>query len=296
MSGDAVARGTPMRAFAATLATRELPRFTSADLLLTVNRLIESTGVAAALVPEMTVEDISVDPTRIWNRGRIPPKVGLRLNGVTVEIKGEDRAGFTQADIARLDVRSWRNARENIARSRAHVSVTELFANAGIGIDENFDRAAAVTVVTMAVARLVEAVGVVWQPSRCAVAAADLPQLFAGLEQGKAPAYLWVGADQEPAPRGAPPVRTVGLAPLIGVEIEVAARNLAPESGFAVAVELAEAILRAGEMPEHGEELDFGGDAVFTVQRRPSGGRTITLLPSASSDRPAHRRPAAGAA
>ena len=125
MTGDTASGSTPMRAFAATLATRELPRFTSADLLQTVNRLIESTGVVATLLPEMTVEDVSVDPTRIWNRGRIPPKVGLRLNGVTVEIKAEDRSGFTQADIARLDVRSWRQARENIARSRAHVSVTD---------------------------------------------------------------------------------------------------------------------------------------------------------------------------
>lgn len=285
-----------MRAFAATLATRELPRFTSADLLQTVNRLIESTGVVATLLPEITVEDISVDPTRIWNRGRIPPKIGLRLNGVTVEIRAEDRSGFTQADISRLDVRSWRHARESIARCRAHVIVTELFANAGIGIDENFDRATAVTVVMMAVARLVESVGVVWLPSRCAVPAADLPQMLAGLEQGKAPAYLWVGADQEPAPRGAPPVRTVGLTPLIGVEIEVAAHHVAPHAGFALAVELAEAILRAGELPEPGEVLDFGKDAIFVVQRRAGGTRTITLLPSSAADQPLRRRPAAGAA
>jgi len=280
MTAEGASQGGPMLAFAATLATRELPRFTSNDLVVTVNRMLEPTGVTATLLPDLTSEDISSDPTRIWNRGKSPPKIGLRLNGVTIEIKGEDRAGFTAGDVARIDARSWRNGRELLGRSRAHVTVTELFARAGSGIDENFDRAAAITVVTVAVARLVDAIGVVWQPSRCAVASPDLAEMLSALEKGKAPAYLWIGSDQEPAPRGAPATRTVGLTSLIGVEIEVGGQGVSAETGFGMAVELAGAILRAGELPEPGEVLDFGRDAIFAVQRRSGGSRAITLLPS----------------
>ena len=61
------------------------------------------------------------------------------------------------------------------------------------------------------------------------------------------------------------------LADFLAPSVEVRGRG---------AVELAGAILRAGELPEPGEVLDFGRDAIFAVQRRSGGSRAITLLPS----------------
>ncbi len=277
MALDRSARSDPKLAFAATLPSQALPRFSGVELLVAVNEILKDTGVAATLEPELTTVDESPDDARVWNRPKAPPRIGLTVNGVTMLIEGRDRPAFSPSDLARLDIRSWLEGRARISRARTHVEITEVQASGGSDLDHNYDRAAAVTVVAAAVAGLPNAVAIVWHASRRAVPAEQLAPLVAALAKGQAPVPLWLGCVGRPG--GAKGVATRGLYPLLGAEIEVAAPGLPGNLAFEVALDLAAEIFRTGKPPADGARLGYDRTTDFGVRYRTDGpARTVPAV------------------
>jgi hypothetical protein len=266
MSLDQSARSDSKLTFAATLPLKALPRFSCTELLAAVCKRLEGTGVTAMLDPELTTFEEQADEARIWHRSKALPRAGLVVNGVAMLVVGHNRAGLSAADLARLDIRSWPEARARITRARAHVEITEVRAVASSDLDHNYDRAAAVTIVAAAVARLADAVGVVWRPSGCAVPVEQLDPLVAALTMGQAPVPLWLGRDERSA--GA---MTRGFYPLLGAEIAIASPELPADTAFEVALDLVAEILRSGEPPAHGAWLGYDENTEFSVRHRAGG-------------------------
>ena len=263
---QATQQSDPRLAFAATLPLTALPRFSGVELLAAVCVMLEGTGVVATLEPELTKFDERPEAARVWNRPKTPPRAGLTVNGVTIMVEGHDRSGFSPAELARLDFRSWQNGRGRVGRARAHVEISEIHTSGGSDLDHNYDRAAAVTIVAAAVARLADATAVIWHNSLCAVPAAQLVSLVAALAQGQAPVPLWFGCPGRPA--GASGASTRGLYPLLGAEIEIASPDLPADSAFELALDLVAEILRAGEAPAHGAWLDYDKNTEFHVRHQ----------------------------
>ncbi len=269
MALDQSAQTDPKLAFGATLPLKALPRFSGVELLAAVNEILKRTGVTATLEPELTTFEQSPGDTRVWNRPKAPPRIGLTVNGVTMLVEGHDRPGVEPSDLARLDIRSWPEGRARISRARTHVEITEVDTRSGSDLDHNYDRAAAVTVVAAAVAGLAEAAAVIWNASRRAVPVEQLAAMVAALAQGQAPMLLWLGCVARPA--GARGVATLGLFPLLGAEIEVASQDMSVDTAFGVALELAEEVLRSGEPPENGALLGYDRTTEFGVRYRANG-------------------------
>lgn len=270
MEFDQPAHPGPQLTFAAALPLMGRPRFLGMDLLITVCRILEGTGVVAVMDVDLTTPDESREDGRVWNRPKMPPRVGLIVNGVTVLVEGHDRPAFSATDVARLDFRSWPGGASRVSRTRGYVGITEVNAAGGSSLDHNYDRAAALTVVAAAVTKLVEATAVIWHTSGCALTGEQLTSLVAELAQGKAPVALWLGfPERADGDRGA---ETRGLYPLLGAEIEVVSPNLPRDTAAKVALDLATEILRAGEPPAHGAVIDYGKSTEFRVLHRPSAG------------------------
>jgi hypothetical protein len=266
MSLDQSEQSVPKLTFAATLPLKALPRFSCVELLAAVCQRLEGTGVTAILDPELTTFEEPSDEARVWNRSKALPRAGLVVNGVAMLVVGHDRAGFSAADLAQLDIRTWPEARARIMRARAHVEIAEVRAATGSDLDHNYDRAAAVTIVAAAVAGLADALAVVWRPSGCAVPAEQLAPLVSALKQGQAPVSLWLGHVERPA--GA---MTRGFYPLLGAEIEIASPELPGDAAFIVALDLVAEIFRSGEPPAHGAWLSYDANTEFSVRHRAGG-------------------------
>jgi hypothetical protein len=269
MALDQSVRSGSTPAFGATLPLTALPRFSGLELLAAVNDLLKGAGVTATLEPELTTFDQKPEDARVWNRPKAPPRIGLTVNGVTILVEGHDRPAFRPSELARLDIRSWPEGRARVSRTRTHVEITEVDAKSGSDLDHNYDRAAAVTVVAAAVARLAEAAAVVWHASRRAVAGKQLAPLVAALAAGQAPVPLWMGCVGRPA--GARGVATRGLYALLGAEIEIASRDMPVDTAFEVALELAAEIFRTGEPPAEGARLGYDRITEFGVRYRRHG-------------------------
>lgn len=266
---QATQQSDPRQTFGATLPLTVLPRFSGAELLVTICAMLEGTGVVATLDPGISTPDENSEAVRVWNRPKTPSRAGLTVNGVTIMVEGHDRSGFSPAELARLDFRSWPNGRARVGRARAHVEIKEIHTSGVSDLDHNYDRAAAVTIVAAAVARLADAAAVVWHTSLCAVPAAQSGSLVAALAMGQAPVPLWFGCPGRPV--GASGAATRGLYPLLGAEIEVASPDLPTETAFKLALELVAEILRAGEAPAPGTWLDYDKHAEFRVRHQAPG-------------------------
>ncbi|MFQ5566540.1 MAG: hypothetical protein ACE5EU_09275, partial [Paracoccaceae bacterium] len=165
-----------------------------------------------------------------------------------------------------LRVRRIEIVERRIARARTHVEVAEIPGGGGGDLDDNYDRAAAVTVLAAAVARLTEAAAVIWHTSHRAVSAGELARLTAALAQGQAPVSLWLGRAGRPARAGGAATR--GLLPLFGAEIEVEARDLPTDAAFEIACDMAQEVLRSGAPPEDGARLGYDRTTEFGVRYR----------------------------
>jgi hypothetical protein len=272
MAFDETPRTDRRPAHGATLPMKQLPRFTAGDLLFTVRQILAGSQAQVDLDLALTTIEEAPAFARFWNRPKSPPTVGLSVNGITIAVTGHDRPAFSSEDMARLDVGQWLGGRSEIARGRAHVEVSEVCAALSADMDQNHDRAVAVTVVAAAVSRLVETIGLVWHASHCCVPADRLPGLIAGLEQGRAPVSLWLGAALVPAHAGRPAsLTTRGLYPLLGAEIEVSECRLPHAVVLDIALALAERIIGVGAPPEHGARLSFGAGRNFLVRHMPRG-------------------------
>jgi hypothetical protein len=150
------------------------------------------------------------------------------------------------------------------------VVIAEVQAKDGSNPDDNYDRAAAVTVLAAAVMVLAEAAAIFWHSSHRAVPAGQLAPLLAAMVQGQAPVPLWLGCMG--SSMGSSGVATRGLYPFLGVEIEVASQDLPLDTAFEVAQELAVEIFRTGELPAHGVRIGYDRDTEFSVRHR-AGGR-----------------------
>ena len=263
MEFDQSVRSEPQLTFAATLPLKALPRFLGMDLLVMVCRILEGTGVVALMDSELTTPDEISEDNRVWNRPKVPPRVGLIVNGVTILVEGRDRPAFNSSQVMQLDYRSWPDGGARISRTRGHIELIEVKATGGSSLDHNYDRAAAITVVAAAVAKLAEVTAIVWHTSRCALPAERLSAFVAELAEGQAPVPLWLGCQEQS--EGA---LTHGLYPLLGAEIEVISTDLPGEIATMVAFELATEILRSGEPPAHGTMIDYDKNTDFRVAHR----------------------------
>lgn len=238
-------------AFAAILPLRGLPRFTPRELIAALNRIFGQEGAGVELVPELTQVEQSPGGARVWHRPKVPPRIGVRVAGITVVVEGQDRPAFGPRDAQALDFRSWPTSAREIGRARAHVRVAEAEPALAADLDLNHDRAAALTAVAAAAAEVVEAAGIVWESSGVAVPADELAAGVRDLIAGYAPLALWIGARH--TPRGS--VATRGLYPLLGAEIEVRAPGLAPDAARRVALDVAADIVDGGRPPAEGAEI-----------------------------------------
>lgn len=270
MELDPSVRSNLQLTFAATLPLMARPRFLGMDLLITVCRILESTGVVAVMDADLTTPDELPEDGRVWNRPKVPPRVGVIVNGVTILVEGHDRPAFNATDLTRLDFRSWPGGASRISRTRGYVEITEVKATGGASLDYNYDRAAALTVVAAAVTKLAEITAVVWDTSGCALPAEQLASLVAELAQGQAPVPLWLGCPKRA--EGVGGAETRGFYPLLGAEIEVVSPNLPDDAAVIVALDLATEILRAGEPPAHGAMIDYDKNTEFRVAHRAGTG------------------------
>lgn len=250
--------------FGATLPTRGLPRFTPRDLVNALNRVLQTAGTSAALVPELTRDEQSPGQTRVWHRPQMPPRIGVDVAGVTVVVEGQDRPGFDARAIEDLHFRSWPAGLREIGRARAHVRVAEAGSGTGPDLDHNHDRAAALTAVAAAVAAVATPLGVVWDTSGVALAPDGLDEAIATLAEGIAPVAFWVATTE----RGRGCVETCGLYPLLGAEIEVSVPGLSPDASRTAALRLAAEILEQGRPPADGAEIDNGRNGALRVRYR----------------------------
>jgi len=269
MALDRTSRVNQRLVFTATLPLKALPRFTAVDLLGAVNGLLDGSGIMVELDPEFTTFEDEGSFGGMWHRRKSPPRVGLVVNGVTLSIQGHDRPGFGASELGELEDGVWPECRARIGRARAHLTITEARTTGGADLDHNYDRATAVTLVAHAAARLTEAVGVVWHPSRRAMPVEELARLVAALADGQAPVPLWLGRVEGSAATGH--VATRGLYPLLGAEIEVSSADLARESAYEVAVAVAVEILESAKPPAHGALLAYDRETAFRVRHRPYG-------------------------
>lgn len=263
----------PSAEFSAILPMKALPRFTGADLAGVVSELLRGTGAAVAIEPNLTIEGEGSQNARFWNRMSSPPRVGLIIDDVTIVAEGHDRAAFAAEALDRLDTRLWADGRARVERACAHVAISEIQARQGGGLDRNYDRAAIVTVVAAAVARLVETVGIVWCASGCALPSERLPAIVAAMIKGSAPISLWLGQPDSMSGSGRGKfVSTRGFFPLLGAEIEVVAPEMTASDAFDLALEVATEIVRSGEAPAQGDRLQFTDDEAFCARWRAKDG------------------------
>ncbi|HSF94686.1 MAG TPA: hypothetical protein VLA52_06625 [Thermohalobaculum sp.] len=256
----------------ATLPMKSLPRFTPHQLLHVLSKLIAGTGAEVDLEPSLTSYEEEPGAGGVWSRASAPPAVGINLNGVTIAVIGYDRPAFDTAEIAGLDAKYWPGAHGAIGRCRAHVEVAEVHARISSDLDQNHDRALALTLVSIAVARLVDVAGIVWHASLRCLPRAELLSLADDLATGTAPVNLWVGADRFGAgDRRSAGVVTRGLYQILGAELEVGQDSFPSEVAFEIALDLAERIITDGTLPEHASRLSFGLGREFVVRHMPRG-------------------------
>ncbi len=266
--------GGPRTDLAALLPTRALPRFTPAEFLGTLNRMIGGAGASAELVPDLTRFEQNPGGTRVWHRRQLPPRIGVAVAGVKLLVEGQDRPAFGADSLgagslgvdaaAALAFRSWPAGAREIARARAHVRVSEVDPVPGADLDANHDRAAALTAVAAAALELSQALGIVWETSGVAVPADEMLAALPALTAGEAPVALWIGTGGQ----GWGAVATRGLHPLLGAEVELRAPGLARAAAERVVTELAAEILETGRLPAEGSVIDIGSRGALRVRYR----------------------------
>lgn len=256
------AAGNSAPGFVMTLPMRALPRFTPAELVKALNRVLERAGTAAELVPELTRQE--GDQGRVWHRSQLPPRIGVDVAGVTVVVEGHDRPAFGAGAVDALDFRAWPEGLAAVQRARSHVRVAELEPADGADLDHNHDRAAAVTAVAAAVADIMMPAAAVWESSGVAVPGEMLEEAVAALAEGAPPVALWIGMPN----RVGGPAETRGLYALLGAEIEVRAPKLTADAARAVALAQAAEILETGRPPAEGAEVLCGRGRALRVRYR----------------------------
>lgn len=277
--GERLCRRGAQAGFAAVLTMRALPRFTPAELLTALNRILAKAGSSAELDPGLTRFEENAGTDRVWRRPQVPPRVGVVVAGVTLVIEGHDRPPFGVDEAGALEFRSWPAGARDIARARAHVRIFEAEPAIGADLDANHDRAAAVTAVAAAAAELAAPAGIVWEASGVAVPAGELVAALPALMAGEPPVALWIGTGAEPWGG----VATRGLYPLLGGEVEVRPAGLSQEMAGRVAMGVAAEILETGVPPAEGAQIAHGPRAVFYVRYRGAedGGAPAIVLDQA---------------
>jgi hypothetical protein len=172
----------------------------------------------------------------------------------------------------------WPNAEKEVAQHKAHILV--------IGLGDPADqeaalvKARAVTLLTAAIARLVNPIGVDWADGANLVRAAVFAEIVKDIGQPAGNAVpFWVRvmlARGEAGPRGEPMIKagTIGLR-LFGLrELEYAAAPLDPGSIIQHAYSVAEYLLRSGKHLADGETIGAEGEGQtrFGISYADAGG------------------------
>lgn len=271
-------------AHAATLPTRQLPRFTISQLMSAVREILTGRQTQIDLDLALTADSESYAFPRFWGRPKTPPTIGLTIGGVTVAVTGHDRSAFDAEDLVRLDVDGWPGGRSEIARCSGHVEVSEVRASASREANSGFERAAAVTLVAAAVSNLVDTIGLVWHASLASLPKDRLPGIVEGLLACRAPTALWLCA-RPLAERDGQPVglMTRGLYPLLGAEIRIDEVVLPRSVALEIIVGLGSSIVGAGSLPVQDARLNFGAGHAYRVRHAPQDADndvpSIVLIP-----------------
>ncbi|MEM6489856.1 MAG: hypothetical protein AAF677_16555 [Pseudomonadota bacterium] len=154
----------------------------------------------------------------------------------------------------------WPEGPERIARHRAWIEICDLgfMRERGVAkLDRAFNRAAAVTAATAAVASACEALGVLWYPAKNAVPLEQFAKQFDYVIDGHAPIELWLRYlfTKSPDPSLHDGVVTKGLAAFTDYEIEVLPSMMDPQDAKALAFQFARLVVDRGTEPRTGMML-----------------------------------------
>jgi len=269
-------------AFSAIVQMKGLPRFSPTDLVVKLNSMLAGTGVQAGIDTSTSEFEPELETARFWHRPKSPPKIMLAIDDIRILVEGQDRPALDRENLRDLDLRGWPGGAAALTRARGHVRITEVRSARFSAVDENYDRATAVTLVAAAVAELVESIGAVWNCSHCAVPAGELPQLVAELGAGRAPVSLWLGRRHFPA-RGERSASTVtrGLANLLGIEIEVSVPDITAAKSLEIIYEITDQIIQEGGAPADGTVWSLPGlPELAGIYRAGNDSPVLTVFPA----------------
>lgn len=254
-------RVNPGLAFGATMALWHPPRFTTRELLDTVNEILEGTGAVAEFDPDM--KDAEAQPRFSLLKKRLagPPSAILRVNGLRTLVGGGDKPAFEgRALEERVNPALWAEGVKRLSQSRGHVMVADAHPPDPSDPDLNYDRAVAVTVTAAAVSILTEASGIIWHPAGNATPPDVIPDFVQSLAEGIAPLPLWLRwVLVPPEPGRNPGAASRGLEALLGVELEIGSNDFGLEKTVSDLFEIAHNQVRLGRPPGDGSQVGTSG-------------------------------------
>ncbi|MEO1467949.1 MAG: hypothetical protein AAFV86_02750 [Pseudomonadota bacterium] len=261
--------------FAAILPLEEPYIPDTVDLVERIERIVSASGARVLLHPEMRKIEAAEQggggllsfgrPTRTRMVFLVIDHVGIWIAARAGEY--EFRSGLTRW----VNTDLWPGGPAEVARHRAWVEIADLgfMRDRGVArLDRAFNRAAAVTAATAAVAEACNPLAVLWYPAKNTLPVNAFSDQVGQVVNGRAPLALWmrylyIRSDDPELNEG---VVTKGLAPFCDHEIEVLPSTLSPSDARAMAFEFARLVIDRGTEPRSGMLLTPGRSHTATVR------------------------------
>ena len=247
----------PNLVFGATMALWRPPRFTSQELLDTINEILDGTGAVANFDEKMSQAGQQQRFSLLKRRLKGPPSAMLRVNGLYTLVGGGDTAAFVgKALKERVNPALWSEGIQRLSQSRGHVMIADAHPPDLNDPDLNYDRAVAVTVTAAAVSLLTDPCGIIWHPAGNATPPDVIPDFVQSLADGLAPLPLWLRwLLVPPTPGRNPGAASRGLQALLGMELEISPNDFSLEKTVNDLFQLAAVHVRTGRPPAHGAQV-----------------------------------------
>ena len=279
----AAARFDPEGNFAALVPMRRARRPNLADVMKNLVASLHGFGVEARL------DSLHVELQGLYSGNRPPDPTWLDkgvaflvVNGVQVMVTWREEQTPQKAwSGIYANPRLWQEAERDLARCRSAAVISEMGIEGESGLAAAFDRAVAVTVVSEALwAPLTTPIGILWSPAKNAVPMHMARDAFATVRGGRAALGLWMRWHEIAPDRAGqhPGIRTTGLAPLIGREIEVRPSATPAEEMVQHVFHLASGFIDHGATIEDGARLEGVDGKVISLAYADLAGRPLLTL------------------
>ncbi|HUS52442.1 MAG TPA: hypothetical protein VMY41_00350, partial [Thermohalobaculum sp.] len=247
----------PNLAFGATMALFRPPRFTSQELLDTINEILEGTGAVAGFDEKMEQAGSQQKFSLLKRRLKGPPSAMLRVNGLLTLVGGGDNPAFVGSALQeRVNPALWSEGVKRLSQSRGHVVISDAHPANVHDVDLNYDRAVATTVTAAAVSLLTDPVGIIWHPAGNATPPDVIPDFVQSLADGLAPLPLWLRWLLVPPVEGRNPgAASRGLEALLGMELEITPNDFSLEKTVHDLFQIAAVHVRTGKAPPNGAQV-----------------------------------------